>query len=90
MDKKLTTTLGIALGASLLAGAGFGIYKYFSKKKGARTGDRLGDSNHSTNLFNSFIGNSLVKSNSLYRNSGTGNDLIGGGLYKGYSSVAFV
>ena len=30
MDKKVTTIVGIALGATLAAG--FGLYKYFSKK----------------------------------------------------------
>lgn len=88
MDKKLTTTLGIAVGASLLAGAGYGIYKYFSGKKEKATGDGLSDTNHTSNLFSDFIGNSLVKSNSLY--GGADNGLIGGGLYKGNNLVAFV
>lgn len=88
MDKKLTTTLGIALGASLLAGAGFGLYKFFSKKKGNTTGNSLptGDGSHASNLFSSFIGNGLVKSNSLYGSS-VGNGLIGDGLYKGNSLI---
>lgn len=84
MDKKLTTTLGIALGASLLAGAGFGIYKYFSRKSGNTTGNSLpgGGGSHANNLFGGFIGNGFVKSNRLYGGNQADNELIGGGLYK--------
>lgn len=91
MDKKLTTTLGIALGASLLAGAGFGLYKFFSKKKSNTTGSHLpNNSSHTGGLFSGFIGNGLTKSNSLYGGNGVGNGLIGDGLYKGNSLIASV
>ncbi|MBD2756145.1 hypothetical protein [Spirosoma validum] len=86
MDKKLTTSLGIALGASLLAGAGFGIYKYFSKKSGKTISNSSDDSSsHLSNLFGGFVGNGLTKSTSLYGGSHSDNELIGGGLYKGNS-----
>lgn len=89
MDKKLTTTLGIALGASLLAGAGFGIYKYFSRKRGGADNERLAKGARQVgDVFSHFIGNGLVKSNSLY--GGTNNNLIGGGLYKGNEGIAFI
>ena len=38
MDKKVNTVAGIALGASLVAAAGFAIYKYFRKKAGSAVG----------------------------------------------------
>ncbi|WP_420148623.1 hypothetical protein [Spirosoma sp.] len=82
MDKKLTTTLGIALGASLLAGAGFGIYKYFSKKSNKKAGNASANAGTAARkaFVESFIGNGLIKSNSLY--GGVENGLVGGGLYK--------
>ena len=77
MDKKVTTIVGIALGATLAAG--FGLYKYFSKKTGATVG--MGTSGvDSRSLFgDSYIGNSLVKSTGLYVGQ-TNDGLVGGGL----------
>ncbi|GAB3957674.1 hypothetical protein GCM10028805_50820 [Spirosoma harenae] len=68
MDKKLTTSLGIALGTSLLAAAGYGIYKFISNKR-AKTKLKEGGTSPGSGYVNGFIGNSLVKSNSLYGNS---------------------
>lgn len=86
MDKKLTTAVGIALGASLIAGAGIGLYKYFSKKSpqspdnpSVTTGSTA---SHVGNLISGYISNTLIKSNSLYGGSSVGNGLIGGGLVK--------
>ncbi|MBD2699966.1 hypothetical protein IC229_04925 [Spirosoma sp. BT702] len=86
MDKKTTTiAAGIALGVTLLAGAGYGIYKYFSrktKKNGVITtnGGIVGNGRN-------FIGNSLVKSKSLYEGSSSENGLIGGGLLSSRSHL---
>ena len=66
MDKKLTTTLGIALGTSLLAAAGYGIYKFIRSKR-ATTKPAVGGGK--PGFISGFIGDSLVKSNSLYGNS---------------------
>jgi hypothetical protein len=87
MDKKVTTALGIALGASLVAGAGFGIYKFIKSKYGNKADNSSvsASDGHKSNLFGGYIGNGLIKSNSLYGGQSTGNDLIGGGLYKGTS-----
>ena len=87
MDKKLTTTLGIALGASLIAGAGFGIYKFIkNKRKNESEHNLTGASvNHSTagskGFTGGFIGNSLVKNKNLY-GSHLDNGLVGNGLTK--------
>ena len=84
MDKKTTTTLGIALGASLLAGAGYGIYKYFRNKTGHKDGNKNIRSGRDVDngLTSGFIGNSLVKSSKLYGRDQEENELVGGGLYK--------
>lgn len=77
MDKKVTTLVGIALGATLAAG--FGLYKYFSKKAG-NSGNNAPTGDVSRNGFTSgYIGNSLVKSTSLYGGQ-VDNGLVGGGL----------
>ena len=89
MDKKLTTALGIGLGATLVAG--FGIYKYFSRKGkhatqffGPGGGVAIGNG-----FTSSFIGNTLAKSQTLYHHNSlygggvdVGNSFVGGGLYK--------
>ena len=77
MDKKVTTIVGIALGATLAAG--FGLYNYFSKKSGTTVG--MGTTGlTSRNLFgDGYMGNSLVKSSGLYVGQ-TDNGLVGGGL----------
>jgi hypothetical protein len=81
MDKKLTTTVGIALGVSLIAGAGFGIYKFLTKKSGAADGKGItAGGSRAGSLLSGFIGNSLVKSNSLYRATDDSSGLVGGGL----------
>ena len=77
MDKKATTLAGLALGVTLAAG--FGLYKYFSKKPGTTVGTGAGGT-RGRNLFgDGYIGNSLVKSSGLYVGQ-TDNGLIGGGL----------
>lgn len=88
MDKKLTTTLGIALGASLIAGAGFGIYKFIKNKRKNDPADNLtsGIVSHNSTAGSKgfpggFIGNSLVKSKNLY-GSHLDNGLVGSGLTK--------
>ena len=82
MDKKLTTVLGIALGATLLTG--FGIYKYFSNKGGTAKLSGGTGIHESNGLTWDFIGNGLSKSPSLYGGGiEIGNGLVGGGLYKG-------
>lgn len=89
MDKKVTTVAGIALGVSLIAGAGFGIYKYFSKKRGHGAGNGIigfgGGGHIGSGFTGNYIGNGLVKSKSLYDSGTIDNGLIGGGLYKAYS-----
>ncbi|GAB3687204.1 hypothetical protein GCM10027592_00440 [Spirosoma flavus] len=82
MEKKTTTiAAGIVLGVSLLAGAGYGIYKYFSRKLANKKGGlaSVGGGGLIGNG-SSFIGNSLVKSNSLYEGANSGDGLVGGGL----------
>ena len=84
MDKKVTTVAGIALGASLLAGAGFAIYKYFSKKENST---ELFGARADGNRLLSFVGNGLFKSTNLYDSQSLYGDtvddgLVGGGLYK--------
>ncbi|GAB4016177.1 hypothetical protein [Spirosoma koreense] len=84
MDKKVTTIAGIALGASLLAGAGYGLYKYFSKKskESSQTGSSAGSGNRIGKLFDGYIGSGLIKSNNLYGWGNGDSALVGGGLYK--------
>ncbi|GAB3989939.1 hypothetical protein GCM10028807_16020 [Spirosoma daeguense] len=84
MEKKMTTTLGIALGATLLAGAGFGLYKWLSNKKKS-TGVLQSAGKLATEFTHHFIGNSLIKSNSLFPTQND-NGLIGGGLVKSNAS----
>ncbi|CAN5632178.1 hypothetical protein BH09BAC4_BH09BAC4_46470 [soil metagenome] len=83
MDKKTTTSLGIALGAAtLLAGAGFGIYKYFKNKSGQ--GVSTNTSGTSADEYaqpSDYIGNGLIKSIKLYGRNRVDNGLVGGGLY---------
>lgn len=83
MDKKLTTTLSIALGATLLAGAaGYGLYKFIRNKRHKGTSSNAPvKTKIGSDLLDSFIGNSLVKGNSLYKKH-IENGLIGGGLTK--------
>ena len=66
MDKKLTTSVGIALGATLIAGAGFGLYKFLRKKYGRPDSPIPTPGYAKPILFNTFLSNSLVKSTSLY------------------------
>jgi len=86
MDKKLTTAVGIALGASLIAGAGLGLYNYFRKKSAQSTDNPAittgSTASHVGNLISGYISNTLIKSNSLYGGSMAANGLIGGGLVK--------
>ncbi|WP_041951895.1 hypothetical protein [Spirosoma spitsbergense] len=77
MDKKVTTIVGIALGATLAAG--FGLYTYFSKKSGTTVGMGVAERNGKSLFGDSYIGNSLVKSTGLYVRQ-TDNGLVGGGL----------
>ncbi|GAB4010871.1 hypothetical protein EXU85_06985 [Spirosoma sp. KCTC 42546] len=77
MDKKVTTIVGIALGATLAAG--FGLYKYFSKKSGTSAGSDLVDATTKSAFSGGFVGNSLSKSPGLYVGQ-LDTDLIGGGL----------
>lgn len=77
MDKKATTLVGIALGATLAAG--FGLYTYFRKKTGIKVGAGA-TAPKSRSLFgDGYIGNSLVKSSGLYVGQ-TDKGLVGGGL----------
>lgn len=83
MNKRTTTIAGIALGASLLAGAGYGLYTFLRKKF-----NRVTDSITGANAFvnqdpsHGFVGGSLVKSDNLYSLGHADNDLVAGGLYK--------
>lgn len=78
MNKQLTKTLGIALGATLLVG--YGIYRLLAPKAERNTGSqRLKVSKKS--IIPGYVGNSLVKGNSLYRVLGAHTELVGGGLY---------
>ncbi|UHG93858.1 hypothetical protein [Spirosoma oryzicola] len=84
MDKKVTALAGIALGATLIASASFGIYKWIKNKTGnsAESSSAVSVGNTVGNKFSGgFLGNGLVKSNSLY--GGATNGLVGGGLFKG-------
>lgn len=90
MNKKTTTTIGIALGAvSLLAGVGYGLYKYFSGRRTttSQNGSSVGGGGVGNRFASDFIGNSLVKSNSLYGSSMGDSSLIGGGLTKAMSGI---
>ncbi|GAB2515976.1 hypothetical protein [Spirosoma aerophilum] len=69
MDKKVTTAAGIALGASLVAAAGYAIYKYFRKKSGNVVGNGFTGGSRPGNLWGGYVGNSLVKSSGLYESS---------------------
>ncbi|QIP13775.1 hypothetical protein G8759_14710 [Spirosoma aureum] len=96
MNKKTTTTIGIVFGAaSLLAVAVYGIIKYVKNGSGELDGSRSVDIQGSGPVGVSgagligiqgarpvgFIGNGLVKSDSLYGGGGAvGNGLVGGGL----------
>ncbi|MBN8826063.1 MULTISPECIES: hypothetical protein [unclassified Spirosoma] len=81
MDKKVTTLVGLALGASLLAG--FGIYKLISNKRSKTHKTSAPESGVGRNgLADGFIGNGFVKSTGLYKGIDLANGLIGGGLYK--------
>ncbi|UFH52760.1 hypothetical protein [Spirosoma sp. KNUC1025] len=94
MNKKLTTVLGIALGASLVAG--FGIYKYFSSK-GKKAKSQEGGSHVGNGLTGGFLGKGLIKSynltggdssifgNGIIAGGHVGNGLVGGGLYNALS-----
>jgi hypothetical protein len=77
MDKKVTTIVGIALGATLAAG--FGLYKYFSKKSATTVGMGMAEGNVKNVFGDGYIGNTLVKSIGLYAGQ-TDNGLVGGGL----------
>ena len=77
MDKKVTTIVGIALGATLAAG--FGLYKYFSKKSGTTIGKGLTETAARNVFSGGFIGNTLSKSPGLYVGQ-LDTDLVGGGL----------
>ncbi len=77
MDKKVTTIVGIALGATLAAG--FGLYQYFSKKSATTVGMGVAERNGKSIFGDGYIGNSLVKSIGLYAGQ-TDNGLVGGGL----------
>ena len=77
MDKKVTTIVGIALGATLAAG--FGLYKYFGKKSATTVGTGAAERNGKIFFGDGYIGNSLVKSIGLYAGQ-TDNSLVGGGL----------
>lgn len=79
MDKKVTTLVGIALGATLAAG--YGLYKYFSKKSGTSVGTDLVDTTARNVFSGGFIGNSLSKSPGLYVGQ-LDSDLVGGGLIR--------
>ena len=83
MDKKLTTTLSVALGATLLVGAaGYGLYKFIRNKRNKGVIDHLSSRvKNGHGHIESFIGNSLVKGNSLYKKH-IENGLVGGGLTK--------
>ena len=84
MNKKTTTIAGIALGASLLAGAGYGLYT-FLRKKFNRSNVVVNGDNAFVNqdITHGFIGGSLIKSDNLYSLGHANNELVGGGLYKG-------
>lgn len=77
MDKKVTTIVGLALGATLAAG--FGLYKYFSKKSGNIVGMGAAGLSGKSLFGDEYIGNSLVKSSGLYVGQ-TEDGLVGGGL----------
>ncbi|GAB3965242.1 hypothetical protein GCM10028806_04110 [Spirosoma terrae] len=86
VNKKLTTVVGLAVGASLLAG--YGIYKYFANKR-SKAKHANGKAPIANGLADGYIGNGLVKSNSLYRGGVDLEDtLIGGGLYKTFGHDA--
>ncbi|WP_080057526.1 hypothetical protein [Spirosoma aerolatum] len=81
MDKKVTTLIGLAVGASLLAG--FGIYKLISNKRSKTHKASAPDGGISRNgLGDGYIGSGFVKSTGLYKGIDLANGLIGGGLYK--------
>ena len=81
MDKKTTTSLGIALGATLLASAGYGIYKYFKNKSGQGVvNSTSGTSADEYGQPGDYIGNGLIKSIKLYGRNRVDNGLVGGGL----------
>lgn len=86
MNKKTTAiAAGIAIGASILAGAGYGLYTYL-RKKFNRTGDTSatgGSTVANSGFANGFTSDNLVKSNTLYGLGHVENGLIAGGLYKG-------
>lgn len=84
MNKKTTTIAGIALGASLLAGAGYGLYTYL-RKKFNHSGDVSATGGNTTPIngfMNGFTSDNLVKSNTLYGLGHVENGLVAGGLYK--------
>ncbi|GAB4034995.1 hypothetical protein [Spirosoma gilvum] len=81
MDKKVTTLVSLAIGASLLAG--FGIYKFIRNKRSKASKVQVPGSGVSRNgLADGFIGSGFVKSTGLYKGIDIANGLIGGGLYK--------
>lgn len=81
MDRKVTTLVGLAVGASLLAG--FGIYKLISNRRNKTHKTLVTEGGTSRNgLADGFIGNGFVKSTGLYKGIDLANGLIGGGLYK--------
>ena len=89
MNKKTTTIAGIALGASLLAGAGYGLYTYLRRKfSPSGEASTTGDSTIANSGFmNGFTSDNLVKSNTLYGLGHVDNGLITGGLYKGNQAL---
>jgi hypothetical protein len=78
--------VGLAVGASILAG--YGIYKFFANKR-SKAKASGGTPVSANGLADGYLDNGLIKSNSLYRGGVDLEDgLIGGGLYKTFGPAA--